>query len=923
MLQKANTESPVIIVIGAEDRLIEKDVLHLLSDELGKLHKIGRFVFQPEGLAITDHLRQFASGYFKAVLVSGLGELSDIERHKAIMTLNRARDVLKQFGCSVIVSTPRQFLPELARTAGDFYDVRSGVFQFSDSGRQSINERINELRPSYLKSIINLFSIVGLGQIFTGPKAPKIDLETIFVTPAITALSVSEETLEESPELETERLLYRQLLRPGQKAVLVGTPGAGKSMLLKYLAVILAKGPASVSQNLKIEAVIDRLPILVPLSAISTALQGEPKAPLADYFPEYFSSREFGTQADLSNLFEQELEAGNAVVMLDGLDEIATLEQRQLMVQRIHELVLRYPKNVYLVTSRIAGYEKNPLPSDFQRLTLAPLDKKQRRSIIDGWIKTAIENTREAEQSARDLMDILENDENIGPVASNPLLLTVLIQIYLRGRYLPSRRGDLYRQATLALAETWNMGRSVSGRPLVNQSDSFFLDERKLTELLGPVAYWLHTHSEENQIAQDRLADMLASVLKDTQRLSEMEAQKEARDFLETVEERSGLIVQQQKGYYAFIHRSFQEYLAACYLAVRRNINEIALGLLNDPKWEEVLVMVADILQGEYLEDYIKALYTHSLSAPQGMSGILIAARCVNAAGGHILNSTLGTDVIKALIKRIEDVETPLEKRLHGGELLGELGDPRLGKSVKIPAGIFTMGENLLADNATAQGELQRQLERSAPAHEVFVAEFYIDMYPVTHQQYDKFIRAGGYDRQEFWVEAGWEWLQRQENRLPAYWDVYLWNRPNYPVIGVSWYEADAYAKWVGGRLPTEAEWEKAARGTDCRLWPWGNQPKEDVANLEAGIGHLTPVGIYPRGKSPYGVFDMAGNVWEWTADWYAPYDRPTEKNNSLRVIRGGAWNVTYQQAYCTNRVLNEPGARVGAVGFRCVKDKV
>jgi iron(II)-dependent oxidoreductase len=180
---------------------------------------------------------------------------------------------------------------------------------------------------------------------------------------------------------------------------------------------------------------------------------------------------------------------------------------------------------------------------------------------------------------------------------------------------------------------------------------------------------------------------------------------------------------------------------------------------------------------------------------------------------------------------------------------------------VLIPAGPFLMGlpeNDLLAE------------DHEKPPRQVELDAYWIDVYPVTNGRYARFLEAGGYDRQELWAPAGWEWKCRQGVTRPALWGEAGWDAPEQPAAGVSWYEADAYARWAGRRLPTDAEWEKAARGSDGRRYPWGNDwPGPSLANFGMVIGRTTPVGLFPAGASPYGCHDMAGNVNNWTSDWY------------------------------------------------------
>ena len=214
--------------------------------------------------------------------------------------------------------------------------------------------------------------------------------------------------------------------------------------------------------------------------------------------------------------------------------------------------------------------------------------------------------------------------------------------------------------------------------------------------------------------------------------------------------------------------------------------------------------------------------------------------------------------------------------------------------------------------------------DAAMPAHVVTLDAFRIARYPVTVGQYQQFVEQEGYADERWWTEGGFGRFA-----APDDWEQQL-QFPSRPVTGVSWFEANALCAWAGYRLPTEAEWERAARGKQGRTYPWGNEPADaSRLNFNQNVGHVTPVGIYPLGNTPEGVCDMAGNVWEWCSDWFAEdyYQRSPKKNpkgpdkGEYRVLRGGAW--IYQARDCRAAVrlrFSTPALRGSYVGFRlCV----
>ena len=244
---------------------------------------------------------------------------------------------------------------------------------------------------------------------------------------------------------------------------------------------------------------------------------------------------------------------------------------------------------------------------------------------------------------------------------------------------------------------------------------------------------------------------------------------------------------------------------------------------------------------------------------------------------------------------------------------------------IYIPAGWFWMGCSP-NDNAGTTNE--------KPYHKVYLDGYYIDKYPVTNEQYKKFCDATGYKYPSHWKIR----VKKQVQKIGIFGnktievDEDVSGLPdelkNHPVVYVTWEDANSYCKWAGKELPTEAQWEKAARGTDGRIYPWGNEWDASKACFNTGNGTCA-VGSYPAGASPYGVLDMAGNVWEWCRDWYgrnyyanSPDHNPSGPDSGkVRVLRGGSWlSNDSGDLRVSVRLNDEPSYGIGVVGFRCIR---
>jgi len=777
-----------------------------------------------------------------------------------------------------------------------------------------------------------------------------------------------EEMLEK--ERETPQPL-QHLLRQNPRMVVLGDPGSGKTTFLSFLALSAARAvardnPALLTERLGFDGSVP-LPVYVPLREFGRYLRdragrerlGPRPQLLLDYLTAYFEGWNLALPADF---FVHHLEAGNCLLLLDGLDEVADFDERVLVSDQVEAFVQRYGTrparfsetwqvfNRFVITCRVRGYTGQArLGQDFTIATVLPFTQDEIEGFVQNWslaVAAAQAQTAEgsvqrvAQDSAADLLRAINSSPNVRKLASNPLLLTVIALVHQYRAKLPERRAELYDECTEVLLGYFEAAKpgDESKRLARYTGTAFEMDAGEKRAFLEPIALAMHqTHKAEWD--KEQLLGFLARQFAERGQ-GEDQAKQSATNFLEALAVRSGLIQEVEQGSYAFLHLSFQEYLAARKLADGPEYIAESLTHRGDSWWREVLLLEAGHLS-EGGRGRVSRLVEAILDAPgDAQANLLLAAACLADVGQLKTEAALWQRVVDALLAAMIG-GLPAKERAEAGKALAALGDPRKGVGVvivspdillpdidwiAIPAGPFVMGSDKCKD------KLARDWEIPQLTCHLITEPYRISRYPVTVVQYDCFARAGGYTEKGWWTEAGWVWREKGGVTWPErYREVF--QTPNHPVVGVSWYEAAAFCHWfsaqIGYRveLPSEAQWERAARHTDARIYPWNRDFAPERCNMsDTGIGGTSTAGIFPGGNAECGVADMSGNVWEWCRtrwrenyEGYAKVASDDLTGDEQRCVRGGSWFSYDDGVRCACRDGLYPDYRHHDVGFRVV----
>jgi formylglycine-generating enzyme required for sulfatase activity len=798
---------------------------------------------------------------------------------------------------------------------------------------------------------------------------------------------------QERNEREESPLSALEALDRSPRLVLKGGPGSGKTTFLNYVALCMAGEnlgleeanlahlctplpPDSPEQDEKPQrwSRPAPLPVRVILRDFAATLPPCGEAVGADALWRFIVGqmpRQLDRHADA--LQAELMSAGGALILLDGLDEVPgaldeAWSRREQVNRAVQEFAGIYRNCRYLVTTRTYAYQeaKWKLP-DFDERELLPFGRGQIERFIDTWYAHLAALFRLGESDALTRAEILKRAtrrRELAEMAERPLLLTLMARLQAKeGGTLPENREKLYAQSVDMLLDEWEgmkLRRDPNGQPL--QADP-------------SLGEWLHASREDIRRELDKLAynahlhqptlEGSASIRQQDLILALWDAARKRKDvnplLLEDyLRDRSGLLASHDTGLYQFPHRSFQEYLAACHL-VRHDFPDTLSRLArNDPeRWREVVLLAAAYANAPTaVWELVDALATEAPptqgeAAKADQWGGLLAGQVLRETGLARHNPELQPRHEKKRLKTrdwqwhiLAGATLPARERALAGDLLVELGDPRFDpERFYLPADDGLGFVHIQADPIFRIGTLTKDKQRIDAYDDELndqptpTPDFHIARYPVTVAQYRAFVAAKDYKLGD--PKA----LREPDSR---------------PVRYVAWNEALDYCAWLEERLreragpvtdllrsgdwrltlPSELEWEKAARGGHVgRAYPWGDQADPERANYaDTGIGTTSAVGCFPA--NDYGLYDMAGNVWEWTRslwgkDWEKPEfgypyrwgDAARENleagNDMRRVVRGGAWDNPRSCARCALRLGDHPDGRGGLLGFRVVLSPV
>lgn len=781
---------------------------------------------------------------------------------------------------------------------------------------------------------------------------------------------------------ETRPVSALEALAAHAQLTVLGKPGSGKSTLGASVLLALAQAwqghPEELAKLGEHWTYGPLLPIRVVLRRFADALPaGDQPARAGDlwhFIAQDLKDSGCGLSDKSKYILQRIAQKSGALILLDGLDECGDSKKQKRVKAAVDEMMgTAGPKCRFVLTARPYA-RPSGANADQGVYALADLGDEQIEQFIHTWYAALVKHQwcdfGEAERKRDDLMQVRRRHDLL-PLARNPLLLTLMATLHSNRGRLPDDRADLYDDSVDLLLLRWNE-KIGADQALLDELNVPGLKLSDLREALEKLAFEVH----EQNVSQAGAADVGEDRLNRAFRPLLGGSRDKAAVVVNYIEKRAGLLVGQGEKHgerqFTFPHRTFQEFLAACYLASRSDFETEChrLARAAPSHWQVVLPLAARLAKpdrGASAADRLIGKATiadcRAQRAPAAADWTCarLAAMQLLEIGLGAINADEGRQAIKARVVDWLVASLPLHpdeggalavERAQAGDLLAALGDPRFDpEHFALPKDEMLGFARIAADPEFCIGTRKGDVERVAAVigsdvskneinDEVTpVPEFYMGCYPVTVAQFRIFVEKSGYQISD--ADA-------------------LGDPDNRPVRSVSWHEALAYCDWLNDKLmnsaefagslvaqlvrergwrvtlPSELEWERAARGgINDAVFSWEGAADPQRANYdESSVSNTSSVGCFPT--NDFGLYDMIGNVWEWTRSLWGtdflepeflyPYlaDDPKREDlkasdDVMRLVRGGSWFSSPNYARCAIRNWNPPGARGSGLGFRVV----
>ncbi len=869
--------------------------------------------------------------------------------------------------------------------------------------RGMTEEQAVQIEEKYREGIQNEFRkhiVSGLAQV---QKVVTLPLEEIYLELGLIPISNDSDREQEMAEMLEMREAHRMeheiqrmdkrvtnALTEESKLVIVGKPGSGKTISLKFIALMLTHGSAGAAR-LGLDA--PYLPVFVRLADYAEKLKSDSSLALETFLLDYIDRTYPGAKGQ-PEFLRLALDKGACLILLDGLDEVGDFGDTMLhgntlraeTLKRVQSFASRRCNdkctNRIVVTSRLEGYHRGDLP-DFREMEISPLrvpDEVEAFLLrwFTAWLQEADSKLNyEAAQSRAQrtylngVMHPINQIDSIRRLAMNPLLLTILAIIYETGKRLPNRRVELYETVAKTMIENWR--HSQTGH-VSNIREKMSANEVYFT--LASLAYWLHENKPGGTMSNDEWQKKIYSLLKEAGH-EEAELKQLVEHFMRHAKQETGLLTERSLGQIGFFHLTLEEYMAAVEIA--RQDTDMRVSMVEahwqNPRWQEVILLTAGDLDQRGNKQFLESFLLHILHLEGDAPGrnALLAGRALADVGVRRVKESIARDIRDKLKFVMQDADPengkpyaaariPLESRASAADTLDELG--------YLPDDLYDFAQIINPQSSITIFHLAKHLVTNLQYKRFLNAPVYADeKYWVNFPKYDENNKL----MNETWGNEGFVWLQsslKDNNEsdgkviFPRYWGDPRFGiaRRAVPVVGITWYEANAYCKWLTAnykdlpesahlssfllsnfvfRLPIESEWLLAAgglgepitiknkKGEEIKRYrfPWDSADKltpEPQLNedeimqeilrrtniIESGINRTTPSSMYPLGRTANGIWDMSGNVWEWQANY-------RDSDHDVLALRGGSWSNSQGSARVSVRDRNHPSARWLFDGFR------